>query len=47
MNKKSTKHPIVKKGIKNECWGYNSHYRWNKLAHDILTQLSSNKVTDA
>ena len=28
-------------------YGYNSHYGWNNISHDILIQLAKTKVIEA
>ena len=46
MIKYNTKYYKAKIGGTKEFWGYNPHYRWNKLAHDVVIQLPRNMVTE-
>ena len=38
---------MAKSGGTHKFWGYNPHYGWSKLAHDVVIQLPRNMVTDA
>ena len=43
----NTKDSIAKRGGITKFWRYNPHYGLNKLAHDILMQLSRNMIMEA